>query len=266
MIQHLKIFIPLQQLTWLDGDGNKQTIGVEYSTQPLNDGKRANAASKWTFQPGKEHDGRTFVCQSENQALNKAQKAYIRMEVKYAPEVQLTIDKNNIIEMDDVRFTCTATANPSDIIFKWYKNDEIIVGDHTTTLVIPKLTRDLNEAVIACEVSNSVGTTKASHKLNIQFGPVITTPLENVFAAELGQEVRLTCNIEGNPHPEMTWLFHGSPEVLSTNSELIIPNMNYEKSGKYICRGSVAGFPEISATTLVFIKGNFRIGLIMTKI
>lgn len=243
------------QLTWLDGDGNPVTSGVEYSTQLVNDGKRANAALKWVLQPSREHDGKMFTCRSENPALKQPQKVHIRMEVKYPPDVQLTIDSTHIMEGDDIKFTCAATANPSDVIYKWYKNDEIIVGDIATTLILPKASRVLNGAVIACEVSNSVGTTRATHSLNIHFGPAFRTPLAAVHGAELGQEVRLKCDVEGNPPPEIIWLYETVPRVLSTEADLVIGQMSYAAAGKYFCRASVRGFPEIAEYTQVFIKG-----------
>lgn len=70
------------QLTWLDGDGNVVGDEVEYTTQLLADGKRANAALKWTLTPRREHDGKTFTCRSENPALTQPLHARISLEVK----------------------------------------------------------------------------------------------------------------------------------------------------------------------------------------
>ncbi|XP_015795128.1 irregular chiasm C-roughest protein [Tetranychus urticae] len=246
---------PAAELTWLDGDGNPVTSGITHTNQFLSDGKRANSALKWTFIPGREHHGKEFTCRAENPALNQPQKAHIRVEVKYKPEIQLTSDKISYMEGDDVRLSCKALANPPDIIFKWYRNGEVVTSDYSNNLVIPRVTRDMNGFPFTCEASNSVGTSKETYTLNIHYGPVFRSSLENVYAAVEGENVKLKCEPLGNPKPEIMWLYNGSSKVLSTNSELVIPSMSEDKAGRYVCRASVQGFPEVSSSTHVFIKG-----------
>lgn len=83
------------------------------------------------------------------------------------PDVNMGINKDVIKEFDEVVLTCKADANPSDVLYKWFKNDEVVVGDPTDTYAIPSITRDFNAAAISCEVSNKVGTTKSSYTLNV---------------------------------------------------------------------------------------------------
>lgn len=179
------------------------------------------------------------------------------MEVKFPPAVILTSSNLNVLEGEDVKLTCSATANPSDVIYKWYKNDVIINGDLSTSYFIHKITREDHGAIIACEVKNSVGESRATHTLSVNFGPVFKSPLPAVFGAELGNEVKLKCEVEGNPQPEIIWLLEGNTRVLSTESELNLGEMAYDLVGKYLCRASVRGFAEISGSTTVFIKGAF---------
>lgn len=249
---------PPAELQWLDGEGNVVSDDVEYTTQLLADGKRANAALKWTLTPRREHDGKTFTCKSENPALTQPLHAIISLEVKYPPEITLKVSSDKITEFDNIKFTCEAVANPSEVIYKWYRNDEVIVGDHTTTYIISRVTRDYNKDTISCEVSNSVGTTKSTHTLNILYGPVFRSTMDNV-AADVGSEVTLTCDVEGNPTPDTVWTFEGSSAVLSTDSRYVIPQLTSERAGRYTCRATVAGFSEISTDVLVFIKGPPRV-------
>ncbi len=262
LIKKLNLIFPLSfptptnsQLTWIDGDGNPVTTGISYTTQLLSDGKRWNAALKWTFIASKEFDGKKLTCRSENAALKQPKNAFIRFEVRYAPEVQLKISSAQIQIGDDISFVCEANGNPNQLLYKWFKNDEIIAGDHGTRLFIQKVTKEMNGQVISCEVSNSVGSSKAKHTLDISYGPTFKTPLDSVFGAELGQDVRLMCDVDGNPKPDITWLMLGSSSVVHIGPELTINDMSKEKVGKYICRATVKGFPEISAQSLVFIKG-----------
>ncbi len=239
----------------MDNEGNTVTKGIAYSTQPLSDGKRSNAVSKWTLVASKEFDGQTLTCRSENPALKQPAKASIRLEVKYAPDVQLKVSSAQIIVGEDIEITCEATGNPNQLLYKWFKNDEIIIGDHDKILVLQKVTKELNGQVISCEVSNTVGSGKAKHTLDISYGPSFKSAMDSVYGAELGQDVRLKCEVDGNPKPDITWLMLGSSNVLNTGPELTIRQMTNEKVGKYICRASVKGFPEISAQLFVFIKG-----------
>lgn len=85
-------------------------------------------------------------------------------------------------------------------------------------------------------------------------GPVFRSTIENV-AADIGTEVSLNCDVEGNPQPDTVWTFEGSDAILSTDPRLLIPQLTLDKAGKYTCRATVAGFAEISTNVLVFIKG-----------
>ncbi|XP_022239753.1 irregular chiasm C-roughest protein-like isoform X2 [Limulus polyphemus] len=244
---------PTAELAWLDGEGNVVAQGIEFTTQQLGDNKRANAALTWTFKPSREHDGKTFSCRSENPALKQPIVTSIKLAVKYPPEVTLTANSKKITEFDDVQFTCDAVANPADIMYKWYRNDELVQEDNVTTFNIRKVTRQDNGQTVSCEVSNKIGTTKSTYVLNIYYGPVIKSPLKNI-AADPNKEVRLSCAVDGNPSPKITWISEDS-KIVGRDKDLIIPRITPDKTGKYTCKASVPGFPEISADLLVFIKG-----------
>ena len=164
---------PASELTWLDPEGNAVPAEeVSYTTQVCSDGKRANAFLKWTFQASKDHHGKTFSCRSENPAVKNPQSASIKLDVKYPPDVGLVVDKEYVYEGDDVKFTCNASANPSAVVYKWYKNDEVVLGDHTTSYWIRKVSKEHDSVVITCEVLNAIGVAKASHVLRLSSPPV----------------------------------------------------------------------------------------------
>ena len=221
----------------------------------MDDGKLANAISKWSFTPNQDYDGQTITCQAENPALSEPMKEFIKLDVKYPPNIKLIINESNILEEDDAHFTCEGVANPPPTRYLWYKNDELLAGDYSNTLTISKVTRELNKAKISCEVTNLVGTTRASHILNVHFGPIFRSSLESVYNAQEGEDVKLKCDVEGNPKPEIIWLFNESTQVLGTDTYLLISKINSDKMGKYICRASVKGFPEQFSAVYVFIKG-----------
>lgn len=229
------------------------------SKTPMNaESKRENSALKWTFNPTKDDDGKIFTCRSENQALKMPAKAFVKMEVKYQPEVEITLDKEHVTEGDELSFTCNAVANPAEnLVYKWFKNHEIINGDHGNKLTIKKVTSEWDGVNVTCEVSNMIGTGKYVHKFKIDRGPFFRRPLGESYGVTIGEELRLTCDIAGSPRPEITWLKEKEDRVVSKKETLIIPIMTYDSAGRYTCRASVPGFPELTANTLVFIKGQY---------
>ncbi|UYV83129.1 KIRREL [Cordylochernes scorpioides] len=249
---------PPAELRWLDGNGDEVQKDIEYRSDPLADGKRATAALKWAYTPRREDDGKNFTCRSENPALTQPLYARIRMEVKYPPEISLAADKKSIKVGEPVTFTCDVKANPSDVIYKWFRNDDLVVGDHRTTYTLPRVTRALNGETVSCEVTNSVGTSKATHTLDVEYGPSFPSE-KSVAAADVGSDVTLTCAAEGNPKPDLVWTFEGNPNVLSTERTLKIADVRPEHAGRYACKASVPEFPPKTAVVILYIKGPPRI-------
>lgn len=64
------------------------------------------------------------------------------------PKVKLSLDKifenekvvqssgDGIPEGTEAHFKCNAQANPSDVIYRWFINDILVVGDYTTEMVM----------------------------------------------------------------------------------------------------------------------------------
>uniref|UniRef100_T1IW82 Ig-like domain-containing protein n=1 Tax=Strigamia maritima TaxID=126957 RepID=T1IW82_STRMM len=218
---------PAAELKWLDGSVAIKS-GVEHETEQLSDGKRFNSKLKWTFTPNKAHDD--------------------------PPDVGLTVDSIKINEHDEVKFTCLATANPNQLTYKWYRNDEVIMGDFTTSLIIPKVTIDFHNTAISCKVINAVGTTKKTHTLNIHYGPRFKT-LPNNVAADEGTDVTLKCDVDGNPTPNVIWTLENSKKVISLKKSLTITNVDVNKTGRYKCWATVTGFPPIVGQYRILVKG-----------
>lgn len=42
---------------------------------------------------------------------------------------------DGIAEGAEAHFKCSTEANPSDVSYKWFINDELVVGDYTTEMV-----------------------------------------------------------------------------------------------------------------------------------
>ena len=145
-----------------------------------------------------------------------------------------------------------------DIIVFHDGDHTLNTGDYDDKLTLDSVDKAMNGAVISCEVSNSVGQSKASHKLDVAYAPTFKSPMESVYGVDLGRDARLKCSVDGNPKPDITWLKFGKTDVLNTDSELVVKSVNEEKVGKYICRASIKGFPEISSVIVLRINGDLQ--------
>ncbi|CAG7821597.1 unnamed protein product, partial [Allacma fusca] len=155
-------------ITWLDGTGQEIKTGVTTKKTPMDDGKRFNTESILRFRPRKEHHNKTFTCQAHNRPAKEVMSAFIRLEVRYAPKVAVKIQSGPVIrEFDNVRISCRADGNPSEMAYRWFLNDKPIVGDHSTQLILHNVTRKLHDSIVKCEVQNSVGKSEESETLEI---------------------------------------------------------------------------------------------------
>lgn len=89
---------------------------------------------------------------------------------------------------------------------------------------------------------------------NISVPPTVKSNVETV-AAEEGKEVTLTCDVEGNPEPEIIWTHEGTDTVLGVGRDLTIKNLTIDHTGRYTCRAVAQGFKEVTVHFLLFVKG-----------
>ena len=287
------LFPPLK-LAWLNGKNRVVKKGIESTITARNDGKRSDAALKWTFEPTKADHGRKLYCRATHPAMKNATAASITLEVKYAPEVKLEVSRvaggagmsstnsgsissttvaSNTAHSslpssvhgrvgDSLKIKCIADGNPGRdlFVYQWFKDDQVILdAEGKSELFIETLDKHWNGVQVRCQVTNSVGVGKSQVKLNIAFGPEFSSEMQYVYGASSGETVRLSCPVESNPGSEITWIRVGSSSViLNTGSKLIIKNMGVEHVGEYLCRASVKGFPEISAIVYLRLNGKFE--------
>lgn len=155
------------QIIWLDGDGNLITGNVEIFKEVLPDGKRTHVKSVLKLSPKMHYHNKNITCQAQNAAERSPRSVSLLMEVKYAPKVTVTIEQERVAETESVRLSCHADANPPNVVYKWFINDEIAQGDYTTQLTINSASRKLNNAAIKCEVTNAVGKGEANQTLSV---------------------------------------------------------------------------------------------------
>lgn len=249
---------PAAEITWIDGLGNVLGNGLEYIVEALPDGRRFTAKSILKLTPKKEHHNTTFTCQAQNTADRTYRSARLRLEVKYAPKVTLSIvgglgPSGRLTEGADVRLACKADANPLDLTYRWYINDELVPGDYTTELMIPNITRKYHDAIVKCEVHNPVGKSEESETLDISYGPRFRTRPRSI-QADLGTTITLSCDVDGNPPADIEWIHDDTAKVVGTSGNLTL-DVDADTAGRYYCKASVMGFPEVGAEAAIYLKG-----------
>ncbi|XP_018325250.1 irregular chiasm C-roughest protein isoform X2 [Agrilus planipennis] len=249
---------PAAEITWIDGHGNVLTDGIEYIVEELSDGRRFTAKSILKLTPKKEHHNTTFTCQAQNTAERTHRSAKLSLEVKYAPKVTVSIvsetsSNGRILEGSDVRLKCNADANPPDLTYRWFLNDELVVGDYTTELLLHNVTRKYHDSMVKCEVHNPVGKSEESETLDISYAPYFRNKPKSV-QADLGSTKTITCDVDGNPLPEITWIKEDTNEVVSNNPNLTV-KVERKTAGRYLCKAHIPGFPDVEASAAIYLKG-----------
>lgn len=225
-IENNFLFMNLQ-ITWIDGAGNVLTNGVEHYKNLMADKKRYEVRSILRLVPKKEHHNTTITCQAQNTADRTEKVAKLKLEVKYPPKVQVslisgTLANEKIPEGTEIRIACQMEANPiDDLSYRWYINGELAIGDYTTELIIHNISRKYHGALVKCEVMNSVGRGDASVRLDITYGPTFRS-LPKSIDVEEGDKATLSCDVDGNPTPEVVWIFNQSGKVSFSRFSLSI--------------------------------------------
>lgn len=72
-----------------------------------------------------------------------------------------------LIEGADVQFLCLTKANPPDVTYRWFVNDQFALGEVTSELWLINITRRLHNSFVRCEAQNSVEKSEESKALSI---------------------------------------------------------------------------------------------------
>ncbi|XP_063835310.1 irregular chiasm C-roughest protein-like isoform X1 [Ostrinia nubilalis] len=256
---------PAAEITWVDGNQAVIKKHVENQVELMPDGQRYQTRSVLRLTPKKSHHNQTITCQAQNTADRAFRMATVDIEVKYAPKVNLRIksglQNEKIKEGTEARFICEVDANPLPQMYRWYINDSPVIGDYFEEMIIFNVTRKHNKAVVKCEVSNTVGKRDQTVTLDVTYPPTFRSRPQNIEAEE-GARVTLSCDVDGQPAPEIRWLFHEPGrigQVRGRAPNLKIDQVSWDTAGRYICKASVEGYPEIESEATVFIKGPPRI-------
>ncbi|CAB3256032.1 unnamed protein product [Arctia plantaginis] len=182
-----------------------------------------------------------------------------KIGVQYAPKVRMFVksglSKGTIEEGDTVVIGCQASANPNNLSYKWFVNNDHIVGDIKNELILSNISRRFNEATIKCEVHNAVGKSADTKTLEVAYGPSIRIKPVDV-ESEAGSTATLSCIVEGHPLPKIQWMRYENNRFIRVGKS---PNLTItvtpQSAGQYWCKASTENRQAVEAPAVVYIKG-----------
>jgi hypothetical protein len=74
---------------------------------------------------------------------------------------------SRLVEGQDVRVVCSADANPPEVSYRWFVNDQLVLGDPTSELILQNLSQRHHSSIIKCEVHNLVGRSEETETLDV---------------------------------------------------------------------------------------------------
>ncbi|KAF0295732.1 Irregular chiasm C-roughest protein [Amphibalanus amphitrite] len=246
---------PPAEIEWYNGDRELIENRSETSVSILPDGKLSEVLSTLSLEVGARHHGANITCRAHNSALSAPQTAAIQLAVRFAPQVQLSGDTTAVLERRDVTLNCEATANPSQVTYQWFVNEEPQVGHTGSQLTLRAVGRDLNNATVRCRAANEVGAASDSKRITVLYAPRFRQEPQDV-AADAGHEVSLSCDVDSNPEPRVTWVKRDCQSCqrrVGVGRRLRL-RATRESVGRYECRAEVEGFPEVSRQLMLFVR------------
>ncbi|VDN06567.1 unnamed protein product [Thelazia callipaeda] len=173
-----------------------------------------------------------------------------------APRVVKPLSNETTTTGQEFILTCEIQSCPKGVI-SWFKNDERLapVGryemheqDDICKLICHKA-QSSDTGTYRCVLTNSVGFAQSTCSLTVlprilQMAPKFEVLLEDRTALS-GKDVKMKCQVTGNPEPQITWMRDGV--LISTNRHqklefsedgwcsLTIFNCTAEDTGLYLC-------------------------------
>ncbi|KAK0396447.1 hypothetical protein QR680_001719 [Steinernema hermaphroditum] len=255
-------------VTWL-GDSrtrlsfsqdSRKTSGASLQARIINanqeNSRLFSVFSNVSFIPKADYDGKYLMCIARHETYGKeVRSAAVRMDLKFAPRVSLSVVNGEMKEGEDVVLLCNVDAKPiSTLRISWFHKGNHIRDKTTDSLVMRDLRMIDHGSEVVCSASNQIGTTTASMILNITYGPRFVNEPQNIEALP-GESVHMSCHATGNPTPEIVWYKVGQNSPLSKGENFTIVSVHKYQAGEYYCLASVPGFQQVNQSNYLFIRG-----------
>ncbi|NXO39218.1 HMCN1 protein, partial [Locustella ochotensis] len=197
------------------------------------------------------HTGR-YVCVATNAAGLADRKYDLSVHVPPSIAGYLQLPENiSTVEKNPISLVCEASGIPLPAI-TWLKNGLPITLNSSVRILSGGRTLRLSPAGAAdeghytCVVTNAAGEARKDFHLSVLVPPGIVgeNALEDVKVKEK-HRVTLTCEVTGNPVPQVTWLKDGQalaeaadPRIVASGRSLHISEAQLLDTGRYTCLAS----------------------------
>uniref|UniRef100_A0AAX7TMR7 Cell adhesion associated, oncogene regulated n=1 Tax=Astatotilapia calliptera TaxID=8154 RepID=A0AAX7TMR7_ASTCA len=209
--------------------GNLQIISVSAQHQGMYKCGAVNPVTKET------------VIQSHGTKLSvkcKLDDVKSRRSIVY-PKTPKTV---SIEKSQPLTLECVVSGSPAPAA-KWFKNGKVIPGpshqrQHNNLAFVGAMRSD--EGSYTCAVETEQGTLVSANYTVKVLEPVSIIEGPGNQLASLGSSARFICVAQGNPSPNITWLFNAEPITPShrfqiSGSSLVVSDVTRQDEGVYQC-------------------------------
>ncbi|KAM7533466.1 hypothetical protein Aperf_G00000125673 [Anoplocephala perfoliata] len=216
----------------------------------------------------KLHHGSKIQCTALNEGYENypLPSIHTKLNVQYAPLVKMRVSpvmgRRNLLENDVVTIRCSAEGRPDNFTWSWVINGSTIENEKTDQYRI-RLSRELFNVTVVC-IATTFAEGSDQTILTFQYAPHFTSPTPVIYAGALGERLRMRCQAEGNPRPEVEWhLMSTNPSLPTTTGigaligrgEVFEREKIYETDfGAYLCVARAPGFPTVSKKIILAKK------------
>ncbi|XP_050061787.1 nephrin-like isoform X2 [Aphis gossypii] len=194
-----------------------------------------------------EMDGRMYKCQAYNSPMSKSLNKDVTLNVYHKPTFDSYPDLITYTEGDNIFITLQAKGQPSQITYKWLKNNKPLYSIHNrrvqdSNINITGVFRD-DAGNYTCEASNTEGSSTIWFIISVKHRATITNTSSGVIVSQ-GDDALLWCQIDGYPlgPDHISWtrpnfFFDERTSILlkNTTSYLTILNATQFDSGLFYC-------------------------------
>ncbi|GMT36411.1 hypothetical protein PFISCL1PPCAC_27708 [Pristionchus fissidentatus] len=237
--------------------GTQVSLTAKIDDEERVEGDVVSSLSNISFIPRPEDDKKYLLCISQHETFpDRVEIDSVRFNLQYAPRVKLTwAGPGALREGKPVLLACNVDARPlNDLKITWYRNQNKLLRHTTDTLAFEELKMEDHKSEYTCETSNSIGTSKDTIKLDVQFGPrMMSTSQEK--EANIGESVTFQCEAAGNPTPIIYWSRAGDEQILAKGETYTIDTVEGWQQGEYICTAVVDSFEHAKLSHHLFIRG-----------
>ena len=158
---------PAATIKWSQ-DGLQITDGVDTKVETMEDGKRLITVSTLTFTASRNTSGVKLECEAENPVEKESRTVSTIIEVEYPPTVTISTDKQTMYEGDEVRISCSASAQPENMKYTWRIDGLEVEGARGSRELVLNLDRNMHRKKVSCFVSNKIGQSSDEYILDVK--------------------------------------------------------------------------------------------------